>query len=216
MCKNNNKQCCLVLLLLFIALSPAVAEMHEEKTYQDYPEWDLLPKATDFEDENIENARQRLIDEGDAAYEGLLAIVTECEDKRLARIALGILRATSGDKHLVVETLRPFFIRRLPVAGAAEGWLMTDIARYLADFGTEDDMDALLPLLDHPNWRMRIAGAHYLGQSGGQRALKALEQARSRDSDKTVQQAIDQAILRIEQRLETPLVSEDSKAESEP
>ena len=29
------------------------------KTYQDYPEWDLLPKATDFEDENIENARQR-------------------------------------------------------------------------------------------------------------------------------------------------------------
>ena len=93
---------------------------------------------------------------------------------------------------------------------------MTDIARYLADFGTEDDMDDLLPLLDHPNWRMRTAGAHYLGQSGGQRALKALEQARSRDSDKTVQQAIDQAILRIEQRLETPLVSEDSKAESEP
>lgn len=37
-----------------------------KKTYRDYPEWELLPKDIDCEDEEYQQAYQRLVDEGEA------------------------------------------------------------------------------------------------------------------------------------------------------
>ena len=78
---------------------------------------------------------------------------------------------------------------------------MTSIARFVADYGTEEDVDVLIPMLEHPNWRIRVLGARYLGQSGGRRVLEALEEAKSRGGDEKFLQEIDKAIANIESRL---------------
>lgn len=214
--KSKSALCCCILTSIAVNFPLAVADSPKVKTYKDYPEWKMLPVALDYEDEAILARIRKLIDEGEACHEAMLAIVKECDDLMVTTSALQILRDTDAPKTRVVSELKAFFAERLPRAEGDEEWLMTEIALFLADFGTEDDMDVLLPMLDHPNWRVRTLGARYLGQSGGQRALDALKAAEKHDSHQRVQNEIDQAILRIEQRLGTPLVSEDSKAESEP
>lgn len=80
-------------------------------------------------------------------------------------------------------------------------WLVISMAKFLSDYGTEEDVAILIPMLEHPNEGIRVLGARYLGQSGGRRALEALEEAKSRGGDEKFLQEIDKAIANIESRL---------------
>ena len=179
----------------------ASAETPAGKTYRDYYEWNLLPKSIDLEDENVLADFQRLVDEGEACHEAMLAIVKECGDSMIASYALSVLRETRGDKKTVVEELKQFFAARFPSAEGDEEFLMTFIAETVADIGTADDMDVLVPMLAHQNMRVRYLGASYLGQRGDQRVMEALEQAKSRESNNLVREEIEKAISDIESRL---------------
>ena len=74
---------CSVGMLFFLVLL-ATAEANGEKTYMEYPEWNLLPKGIDFDDEDDIAAIRQLVDEGPAANEAMLAVVRECDDSMIA------------------------------------------------------------------------------------------------------------------------------------
>lgn len=186
--------------VLLVGTPCARAESQPPKYFMDYPEWDLLPKGIDF-DESDMTAIQKLLDEGPAAYEAMLAVVKECDNSMIVSHALATLRESPGEKGEVVAELKQIFAQRLPRAVGDETWIVDYIAAAIADIGTEEDMISLIPLLEHPNQRLRVMGARYLGQSGGQGALTALEQAKNRNSNQRVQQEIDKAIADIESRL---------------
>lgn len=190
------------LIALILADTLALsADNAAKKTYRDYPEWELLPKAIDCEDEKYEKAYQRLIDEGESRHEGLLAIVRECEDMQLACRALSILRLSSGDKRDVVAGLKEILATRLSTAKGDAEWVMTDIADALTDMGDEADMEALVPMVSHPVLRVRIIGAWCMGKRGGPQAKAALEEALTRDRHPRVQEEFGKAIAAIESRL---------------
>lgn len=189
-----------VATLMLAGLLPTTAQT-PAKSYMDYPEWRMLPTPIDYEDENINAAIQKLVDEGEACHEAMLAVVKQCDDWMVATSALAILRETAGDKSGIVAELKPFFSERLCRSEGQDDWLLTSIAQFLADFGTEDDIDALLPMLEHSNKRIRIMGARYLGQRGGLRALEALEQVQGRDANKRANEEFGKAIAAIESRL---------------
>ena len=204
---QNKRREHFVLYLLCAGILSGMAQLLEAKTYRDYPEWELLPKGVDFEDEAILARCQQLADEGEAGHEAMLAIVTECEEPLLARRALGMLRDMGGDMSRALAELKPFFADGLSTS--RDEWLLTSIARFVADYGTEEDVDVLIPMLANPNWRIRVLGARYLGQSGGQHALEALEQAKRRDADQTLLQEIDKAIANIEKRISEQTAGRD-------
>lgn len=187
--------------LLCASLISVLAEPPEIKTYKDFPEWYLLPKSIDLEDENVLAAFQRLVDEGAAAHEAMVAIAKECEDSMIASYALSVLRESQGDKREVVVELKQFFAARFPQAEGEEELRMTFIAETLADIGTEEDVAVLAPMLTHPNMRVRYLGAQYLGQRGGQQAIEALEQAKSRESNNLVLDEMNKAVTSITSRL---------------
>jgi HEAT repeat protein len=176
-------------------------EPQAKKTYKDYPEWEMLPKVLDYEDEAINARIQKLVGEGAACHEAMLAIVRECDDWMVATSALAILSETSGDKRDAVAALKTFFTERLPQAKGEEEYLMTNIAQFVAAFGTEEDVSALLPMLIHPELRVRYLGAQYLGQRGGQQAMEALERAKSRESNNLVLDEMNKAVASISSRL---------------
>lgn len=210
--KRKSKIGRIVLSLMFVGILSVSAGQPPQKTYKDYPEWEMLPDAVDFEDEEVERAFQRLIEKGEAAHEGLLAIVRECEETRMARRALGILRATRGDKRKVAAELKEVLVERLPTATGVEEWLMTDIAAALADMGDEADMEALVPMLSHPELRVRIIGAWCLGKRGGLQSKAALEEAMARDPHPRMQEEFGKAIADIESRL----AEKEAAAHAEP
>ncbi len=177
------------------------AETPPGMTYRNYPEWEMLPKVLDYEDEQINDRIQKLVDEGEACHEAMLAIVKQCDDWMVATSALAILRETTGDKSGIVAELKPFFSERLCRSEGQDDWLLTSIAQFLADFGTEDDIDVLLPMLEHPNMRVRYLGAQYLGQRGDQQAIEALEEAKSRESNNLVLDEMNKAVTSITSRL---------------
>lgn len=188
------------------------AETPPGMTYRNYPEWEMLPKVLDYEDEQINDRIQKLVAEGEACHEAMLAIVKQCDDWMVATSALAILRETTGNKSGIVAELKPFFSERLSRSEGQDDLLLTSIAQFLADFGTEDDIDALLPMLEHSNKRIRIMGARCLGQRGGQRALEALKQVQGHDANKRVDEEIGKAISAIESRMAT----QDAEAETHP
>lgn len=192
---------CIMLSLIFVFILSATGASKAQKSYRDYPEWEMLPRAVDFEDEGYQKAYQRLVDEGEAGYDGLLAIVRECEDTQLAIRALSILRASNGDKRIVIAGLKEVLAERLPTATGGEGWLMTSIAEALAVMGDESDMEAVVPMLYHPDLRVRAIGVRCIGERGGRQFIEILEQARSRDSISLVRDEIGKAIAAIESRL---------------
>lgn len=196
---KNRRSERFVLYLLCVGIVSVMAHPLEAKTYRDYPEWELLPKGVDFEDEAMLAKCQQLADEGEAGHEAMVAIVKECEEPLLARRALGMLRDMGGDMSQPLSELKPFFTEGLSTS--RDEWLLTSIARFVADYGTEEDVDVLIPMLANPNWRIRVLGARYLGQSGGQHALDALKQVKQRNADQTLLQEIDKAIANIEKRL---------------
>jgi hypothetical protein len=190
----------LAAMALVAALS-AMGGIAGGKPYDEYPEWELLPKGIDIEDETLVANLERLKAQGESAHEAMWAVIRECNDLMPASAALSVLASTQDNQREVMEGLKQFIKERLFIATGDEEGLITDMAKVLADKGTEADMDALIPMLYHSNPRMCVVGAMYLGQRGGKTALDALTEARGRTSGVRVRREIDAAIARIENRL---------------
>lgn len=181
-------------------------------TYMDYPEWNLLPKGIDFDDEDDIAAIRQLLDEGPAANEAMLAIVKECDDSMIVSRALATLRESAGDKQPVVAELKRIFDQRFPPATRDESWIVDGIAAAISDIGTESDMIVLAPMLRNPDIRLRVMGARYFGKRGGQSAITVLENAKSHYSEDRFMSEIDAAIAIIGERL----AAQDAEASPSP
>jgi hypothetical protein len=176
-----------------------------EKTYRDYPEWQLLDKFwfCDLMDDDELAARESLLAEGEAAWEAMMAVVRECDNDCVVGSALAILIESQGDKRAVVAELKDLFAKRLPQAGEVDEWTIYSMANAIAKMGEEEDGDVLIPMLDHSRWIVRVNGARFLGRLGGQKALEALERAKTQPQNQgpTEKDAIEEAIAAIEKRL---------------
>ena len=194
---NNTpiKFVCAVGMLFWV--QQTVAESNGQKTYMKYPEWNLLPKGIDFDDEDDIAAIQQLVDEGPAANEAMLAIVRECDDSMIVSRALATLRESAGDKQPVVAELKRIFEQRYPPATGDESWIVDGIAAAISDIGTANDMDVLVPMLTNSDIRLRVMGARYFGKRGGQSAIMVLENARDQYPEGRFRQEIDTAIANI-------------------
>lgn len=179
----------------------AFAETETNKTYDSYPEWELLPRGIDLEDETLRENYHRLVDQGESAYEAMLAVVLECDELMPATAALAVLTESKGDKRAVMEKLRRFLAERLPNANENEEWLCTAIAKALAKNGSEADAKALIPMLSHSNKRVRLLGARYLGQCGDRSSLNVLENAKKQTLSSRELFEIESAITNIQNRL---------------
>lgn len=183
-----------------------------KKTYQDYPEWEVFPKGIDCEDENQVLAYYRLVEQGESAYEALLAIVRECDDPYIASSALAILRLSQGDKSGVVRELKKYYVSRLQGETWADEIVIVDTASALADMGQEDDLESLIPMLSHPSSQVRGVGIMLLGERGGQKTLRALETAKESAPGLLARKGIEEVISAIESRL----AAQDSAAAPSP
>lgn len=201
----NNRVFIYLLVLAGLHFSGMVVHAEDSlcygKSYDAYPEWELLPKGIDMEDETLVANLERLKAQGKSAHEAMWAVIRGCDDLMPASAALSVLASTQDNQREVMEGLKQFIQERLFIATEDEEWLITDMAKVLADKGTETDMDALIPMLHHSNPRMCAVGAMYLGERGGETALAALKEARGRTSGVRVVREIDAAIARIEDRL---------------
>lgn len=79
-CNNPLSPILVVLMMLFVA-SPLVRAEREMTAAE---VWALLPKGIDSEDENQVMAYRRLVEQGESAYEAMLAVVRECDDSMIA------------------------------------------------------------------------------------------------------------------------------------
>lgn len=192
------------LLVLTVVLTvPAGRLLAEDKTFLDYPEWNGFPKGMDSEDETEMMRYQSLVEKGESAYAGLMAIVRECDDFMFIGRALSIMTDSQGDKREVVGELKTLLGQRLPKAEGDEEWTVYFMANAIAKMGVEEDLMALIPMLGHPGRIVRRNGILLLSEFGGADTLAALEQARqqSQDRNPTERVAIDEAISAIEKRL---------------
>ena len=206
-----------VLPLVFVGMLSALAEVPAQKSYKDYPEWNVFPRGFCAEDRDDIQQYERLVEQGESAYEAMLAVVRQCDDDYfIGSTALAILRESKGDKRAVVEVLKDCFAERLFQSGDGNQEMLILIAEALADMGTENDTDTLIPMLSRPEWRVRVNGIRCLGKRGGQRALEALELARIYNSKSSEIEEIDKAISAIESRLAKPDADVDSELLTEP
>jgi hypothetical protein len=190
-----------ILAVVLPAVAPLLAdELHAEKRYDAYPEWNYFPRGLDSEDRAESDAYLRLIEEGAAVNEAMMAIVRQCDDPCIVSTALSVLKKSAGDKRAVVGELKPLFAERI-LRSEGDDEIAGYMAMALAAMGEEEDMSVLLPMLAHPCRRLRIIGTRCIGQRGGLAALEALEQARSSDTDALVREEIGKAISAIETRL---------------
>lgn len=211
----NKSKTALALWFVLLAAgsaSTALATPQGEKSYRDYPEWNVFPRGFCAEDRDDIQQYERLVEQGESAYEAMLAVVKQCDDCFIGSTALAILRESKGEKRAVVEELKDCFSERLSRSGDENQEMLILIAEALADMGREDDMEVLIPMLSRPEWRVRVIGTRCLGKRGGLRALEALEQVQGRDSNKRVAEEIDKAIAAIETRL----AAQDAEASPSP
>lgn len=181
-----------------LAVSPC-AQTDSEMTAAEV--WALLPKGIDSEDENQVMAHRRLVEQGESAYEALLAIVRECDDPYIVSSALAILRSSQGDKSGVVVQLKEYFVSRLQGETRADEIVLVDTASALADMGQEDDLESLIPMLSHSSSQVRGVGIMLLGERGGQKTLRALETAKDNAPAPLAKKGMEEAIAAIENRM---------------
>lgn len=210
---EHTRKCFWPMVLSMVLTGSAAPPTVE--TYRDYPEWNLLPKGIDFDDEDDVAAIRQLVDEGPVANEAMLAIVRECDDSMIVSRALATLRESAGDKQPVVAELKRIFEQRFPPATRDASWIVDGIAAAISDIGTENDMIVLAPMLTNPDIRLRIMGARYFGKRGGESAIALLENAKSQYAEGRFRQEIDAAIAHIGIRLSKQKISEVPPVESE-
>lgn len=196
-----------VLFVGHVLLAAAISTLAEEyRNYTDYPEWQVLLTLSGDGMDLEERARfRRLIDRGEAAHEAMLAVLWQCDDWHYASGAMEMLHCSKGDKTKVWPELRRLLAARLPEADGDLGDDQTaccrSIARMLAENGCDEDVEALIPVLTHSNALLRSEAALYLGQYGGENALKILKSAKDRTQMPIARQNIESVMATIENRL---------------
>lgn len=196
-----------VLFVGHVLLAAAISTLAEEyRNYMDYPEWEILQsRSMDGMDlEEIERFRQ-LANRGEAMHEAMLAVLWQCDDWYYAGLALDMLHSSQGDKTKVWPELRSLLADRLPKARGGVGYGPTEcccfIAKMLAENGSAEDVEALIPVLTHSNALLRSEAALYLGQYGGENALEILKSAKDRTQMPIARQNIESVMATIENRL---------------
>lgn len=196
-----------VLFVVHMSLAVAMPTLAVEyKNYTDYPEWQVLLTLSGDGMDLEERARfRRLIDRGEAAHEAMLAVLWQCNDWYYASGAMEMLHCSQGDKTKVWPELRRLLAARLPEADGDLGDDQTaccrSIARMLAENGSAEDVEALIPVLTHSNALLRSEAALYLGQYGGENALEILEAAKDQIQMPVARQNIESVMATIENRL---------------
>lgn len=185
------------------SLSERPAETPAEKTYRDYPEWQLLDKIwfCDLMDDDELAARESLLAEGKAAWEAMMAVVRECDNEYVVGSALAILIESQGDKRAVVAELQDLLAKRLPQAGEVDEWTIYSMANAIAKMGGEEDLEVLIPMLNHPRRKVRGYGVMLLSEYGSAATLAALEKERAWAFGLDALNAFGEAIAAIEKRL---------------
>lgn len=122
----------------------------------------LLPTGPDMHDLREKENLAKLIDQGEAAFPGLLDIIRTDNSPYVAGRALAVLRcsknASPEARREVVTELGKVLGERKSMVGYANEIMLVDLARAIADMGEVGDAMLLLPLLDHPSGDVRSAG----------------------------------------------------------
>jgi hypothetical protein len=151
-------------------------------------------------------------EEEKAVIEALLAVIRECEWIDTVESALTLLKESGIDKPALAEQLKERLAAWLPGTTWTNAVMIGAFAQALTDIGDENDMESLMPMLSHPVKSVRICGALRFGERGGRRELAALEEAKGRETEEIVLQAIDRGIAGIKRRL----ADGEQGAETEP
>lgn len=187
--------------MVLVAALPIMGGIAGGKTYEEYPEWDLLPMGVDLDDEDDIKAFQRLIDQGESTHEAMLAIVRGCDDPFAVSHALVVLRESRGDKRQVLEKLRGIFAEKLVGTGQADGLKIVCMAEALADIGKDAGTEVLVPMLFHPIWEVRRMGRRLMENQGGAQTLEALQHAKASAAGRFNSQDMDDIMGTIQERL---------------
>jgi hypothetical protein len=123
---------------------------------------DLLPTGPDMHDLREKANLEKLIDQGEAAFPGLLDIIRTDNSPYVAGRALGVLRysqnASPAARREVVTELGKVLYDRKSLTGYRDERTLSLMAQAIADMGEAGDAMLLLPLLDHPSGDVRSAG----------------------------------------------------------
>lgn len=146
--------CCTILVRSSVAL--ADGEMSTAEVLA------LLPTGADMHDLREIANLTKLIDQGEAAYAGLLDIIRTDNSPYVAGRALGVLRSSENAspeaRRKVVSELGKVLYERKSLTGYRNEWTLSLMAETIADMGEVGDAMLLLPLLDHPSGDVRNAG----------------------------------------------------------
>ena len=144
---------------VMLAISP-FAGAGGEMTAADVLE--LLPTGPDMHDPREIANLTKLIDQGEAAYAGLLDIIRTDNSPYVAGRALGVLRSSENAspeaRREVVKELGKVLKERKSLTGVFNERTLYLLGAAIADIGEAGDAMLLLPLLDHPSGYVRRAG----------------------------------------------------------
>ncbi len=146
--------CCTILVRSSVAL--ADGEMSTAEVLA------LLPTGADMHDLREIANLTKLIDQGEAAYAGLLDIIRTDNSPYVAGRALGVLRSSENAspeaRREVVKELGKVLKERKSLTGVFNERTLYLLGAAIADIGEAGDAMLLLPLLDHPSGYVRRAG----------------------------------------------------------
>lgn len=122
----------------------------------------LLPTGADMHDPREHANLTKLIDQGEAAYAGLLDIIRTDNSPYVAGRALAVLQcaqnASPMSRREIVTELGKVLYERKSLTGYRNERTLSLMAETIADMGEASDAMLLLPLLDHPSGDVRSAG----------------------------------------------------------
>lgn len=160
----------------------------------------LLPQGLDMDDEADAGRYSALVEKGEIAYPALIEVIRESNDPIILSRALSILRESSGNKSWVAQELKQIIGELMGRGGKDADKMLMATVEALADIGSEADMQALFPLLEHSSERVRIIAIRSMAWRGGVDAKEVLQAAKSRISADHERQEINDALLAIEER----------------
>lgn len=197
----SKRLCCQWLLIGMVAVTCASAgeeQMAEPLSKEEV--LTLLPQGLDMDDEADAGRYSALVEKGEIAYPALIAVIRESNDPIILSRALAVLRESSGNKSEVARQLKQIIGERVGRGGKDADRMLMATVEALADIGSEADMKALFPLLEHSSERVRIIAIRSIARRGGADAKKVLQTAKSKISADRERQEINDALLTIEER----------------
>lgn len=122
----------------------------------------LLPTGADMHDPREHANLTKLIDQGEAAYAGLLDIIRTDNSPYVAGRALAVLRSSQNAspeaRREVVKELGKVLKERKSLTGVFNERTLYLLGAAIADMGEAEDAQLLTPLLEHPSGYVRSAG----------------------------------------------------------